>query len=406
MINTFFNRQIIFDHMPKTAGVSLNKWFTALLGNRYVSPNLTGGYQDLLIQYSYFKVICGHFHFFDNENLDTRYTHITVLRNPIDRILSWMDFAFHDIPSHDIQHITLKKSIQRFFQSDGQDITGELLQDNISNLYTRHFSKIKTNDILNRNDLFTKACYGLSQFTHIGFFENLNNFIEQLSQDIFSLEKTPKLPFLNITSKKTKVNELSPNVRKVLESLNQDDIKLYNFAQQITTQRRNDSNIDLKLPALPYQWIKDDRPLFVNENPENLDIEVLASKDKFVGSGEWIELSFLFSIHCTIKKLSIGIHIYDESHRWIYGTNNDLMKHELGSIQPGKHQFSFHVQLNLFPNTYIYGFSIYDSSLNPPKMLAHWQENGKINVYSKNTLSFGGLVELPTKLGNLIPNIK
>ena len=82
-----FPGRIIFDHLPKTAGMSINNWLFESLGE-VVIPNLIGQHSDLIRDYGgLYSVISGHIHFAAKEGLDPRYQYITCVRDPVERIV-------------------------------------------------------------------------------------------------------------------------------------------------------------------------------------------------------------------------------------------------------------------------------------------------------------------------------
>jgi hypothetical protein len=56
--------KLFFDHIPKTAGTSLQQFFVEAFGEGMVTPTLRGlKYHHALSVYGNYRVITGHFHF-------------------------------------------------------------------------------------------------------------------------------------------------------------------------------------------------------------------------------------------------------------------------------------------------------------------------------------------------------
>ena len=85
-----FAGRVIFDHLPKTAGQAINSWLTKELGGGCVTTNLNGQHEDLIRLYGgEYSIISGHVYFQGN-GLDPRYHYMTSLREPLDRVVSWL----------------------------------------------------------------------------------------------------------------------------------------------------------------------------------------------------------------------------------------------------------------------------------------------------------------------------
>jgi len=78
--------RIIFDHIPKTAGMAVNSWLQRVLGQGCVSPNSICEHWEAIGKYGgILSIISAHIFFHDGDALDPRYDYVTILREPIDR---------------------------------------------------------------------------------------------------------------------------------------------------------------------------------------------------------------------------------------------------------------------------------------------------------------------------------
>ena len=110
-----FPGRIIFDHLPKTAGMSINSWLIDSLGDGCVIPNLIGMHSDLIVSYGgLYSIISGHIHFSAREGLDPRYQYITCIREPIDRVVSWLYFVSNNI--YNSHPVNLVREVDCFFE--------------------------------------------------------------------------------------------------------------------------------------------------------------------------------------------------------------------------------------------------------------------------------------------------
>jgi len=182
---------------------------------------------------------------FDN----THYIFITILRNPIERILSLYEFSHHGWLFPSVRHpLTLKE----FLTSDNS-----IIQSLINNSITwqlgfhllvnerKRFAKEQNTTLKNINDIvYELAIHHLDSFSYIGFYENLMYDYNELNSRIFSkINKNHDLLDLlfNIGSWLTffRMRVLKYNARvkhdheiqTILNQLTFYDMKLYNYAK-------------------------------------------------------------------------------------------------------------------------------------------------------------------------------
>lgn len=85
-----FDGRVIFDHLPKCAGQAVNAWLRACLGSASVTENLIGEHRSLIRAFGgNYPVISGNLDF-QKRGMDPRYKYITILRESLDRAISWL----------------------------------------------------------------------------------------------------------------------------------------------------------------------------------------------------------------------------------------------------------------------------------------------------------------------------
>ncbi len=218
-----FNGRLFFDHLPKTAGQAISIFFTDALGTGSVTDNLNGNHTNLLLQYGgKFPVICAHTQFC-GEGLDPRYVYLTVLRDPIDRALSWLHYINNNLT--DKEEPLLRKPVQRLLESDGRYIHPMLL-DSIANPYVMHFSRILSNKLISPADALNKAQEAIYRYDLVGLYECLPDFILDIAS-LLGIENPKPLPSHNITKERPKLEQTSPELLARLAALNSLDIAFY-----------------------------------------------------------------------------------------------------------------------------------------------------------------------------------
>lgn len=118
-----FSGRVIFDHLPKTAGTSVNRWLIEALGDGNVSDIVTGLHRSALHRYGgQYCLITGHLDFINAEGLDPRWQYTTILRDPIDRALSWLYYVTKHYSADTLPGTY--QACKQFIESDGEIVAG------------------------------------------------------------------------------------------------------------------------------------------------------------------------------------------------------------------------------------------------------------------------------------------
>lgn len=220
-----FDGRVIFDHQPKTAGEALRVWLTSELGNLCVSRHCIMPHQQMIREFGgVYSVLCGHFSF-SGEKLDPRYDYITIVRDPVDRVISWLFFV---LKNHDRSQLPeMYDAVEQFVESEGR-IFDPLLTDHISNMYVRHFCSIDSHDMDGFSiDLKSQRAFDVVKtFTVVGLFEEMPEFLA----DVASVVKIPspkEIEKINVTKVRPSAKAVSSAFRDRIIELNSLDIQFY-----------------------------------------------------------------------------------------------------------------------------------------------------------------------------------
>jgi hypothetical protein len=151
----FFNTpsRVIFDHLQKTGGMAINQWLTTALGDGCVSPNIGAiDHRSLIAKFGgTYSVLTAHVNF-GRQGMDPRYQYVTLLREPIDRVVSWLYFIVNNNTSErfgEFWHVA-----KRFIESGGDD-GDDLLH---GNFYVKHFASIDGVNPIYSQDVRSSVC--------------------------------------------------------------------------------------------------------------------------------------------------------------------------------------------------------------------------------------------------------
>lgn len=392
-----FSGRVIFDHLPKTAGQAVNQWLSSELGTAVVTKNLNCEYQDLIRNYGgFFSVLSGHIQFLSRENLDMRYALITLFRNPIDRVVSWMFFV---LKNHTASQwpAGLYNDVQKFIATDGDELGGNL-PGYISNVYTTHFEPLlsiqKTEDCISI----------LEKYAVVGLYESMPTFLSDVA-DLIGIPRPVEIEKVNVTNQRPAVSEISPKLRQRLIELNSLDIELY---QRVKAWKEEQWATEIEPPparTLVSLWSKYDLPA-----PRLLcSGDVLVSEPivnpNYITQGQLLTFEVPFIVNRFIKELEMGIHIFDANKKWAFGTNSTLLKQVQQNVETGNYRVFHRIIANLPVGNYTAGFAFAERTESGVNEL-YWTDAAcEFRVNRAQTATSVGYADFPATI-NLVRDSK
>jgi hypothetical protein len=223
-------RKSVFVHLPKTAGTSFHTAMREALGREAVSPsfiatNLSPAEAERLDR---FTVISGHISMADVRRYFPDRTILTILRDPVDRCLSWYYFArkgsTRAFASDFVE--AKRRSIEDFFALDYK-----LTYRNIFNRQVRQLGDHVLNFEADLTLATENAKDALRSAVWVGRQENLAADIARLGRRLPELAGLT-LPTINATGDRRTQDDLAPALIDRIRALNEHDIELYSFASR------------------------------------------------------------------------------------------------------------------------------------------------------------------------------
>lgn len=362
-----YNGRLIFFHLEKTAGTAISSWLTKALGSGTVTPQISSNYSSAIKLYGgLYPIISGHMILAENEELDPRYKHVTILREPIDRVVSWLFFLATSQPESAMDN-PLVISAKNFIQSDGAKVSSEIHET--FNLYVQRLSGIDANQVLySKKNSIEKAWNRLQYFDVVGLYEDMGDFLGRFSS-LIQVPKPESLDSKNKTAHRPKIFEISKMLRERIAEHNQLDLDLYEKFKD-----RHFSPKEEFQPALGdvSKWGIFDKEI-KSATTEGIAFNRLTVYPLIdIVRGEAITFAYTFTTKTPIVNPAIGIHIRDQSDGLAFGTNSQILNTPPLCHSPGEFTATFTIMANLPIGNYNVGFAVVDQRDNAELI---WQEN-------------------------------
>jgi hypothetical protein len=363
--------KLLFDHIPKTGGMSVHRVLQQLLGADQCSPSLPITFSAAYSQFKRFKCVCGHIAFMPGDDVGGCWA-FTMLRNPVDRIISLYFY------NHNMAHGHGSQFDEACRQLDLEDFVfseDKIIRDAISNCLIKHFCPLGVNGsrTLPETEQLSVAKKVLEEkYSFIGLADRMDESIDLLC---WHLGKPPvgSVPRINVTKDRKPLSQLSARVRQRLEEINQLDMELFEYAVKLYDEKRRavivscvNKKSNQQPQLLDEQTSSDhlesrDQPdspgIVINFGNHKVEwIECIVSAGVLLGpvllSGEVALFQLRFRVNADIDDLTIGISIYGEDGSCVFGTNTRQGGYLLSAKQSQIGSAEMRMRIDLAPGKY------------------------------------------------------
>lgn len=247
---------LIFFHIPKTAGATLAQIFTrqyAPQAHFHTEPERHWASIEQFKQLSAaerkrYRAISGHMAFGVHEWLPQPYSYITLLRDPIERIISYYYFILH-YPGH---YLYEKITGQ---QMSLQDVLNSGISKEFDNLQTRLLSGTPKIDYGQCSTaMLTAANYNLAtHFRFVGTTKKFDEFLVLVSQAYGW--QSPFYVKKHVIKNRPRRHEIPRETLKTIEQYHELDLALYERIEQNFAQLIEDQGDALQRAVKRFQWL-------------------------------------------------------------------------------------------------------------------------------------------------------
>lgn len=390
--------KLLFDHFPKTGGTSLVSILVKIIGESNMAQVYGDNARLACERLKDAQVVAGHMSFFPGEILCPDRYSLTLLRHPVDRVISAYNFFRNNSNAFVTTntHLAKKMDFETYLDCDDS-----LVRDFVSNAQTNHYSPLGYDGTgaLSEEQKLAAAKSALEKYDLVGVVDDYADFVDVLC---FEQKFSPVLniPVENKTVNRQKYRDIPSHVLARLKSLNELDIELYEHAKKLSQSHRRRCMIacieqrcvrggdeTAKLTAISKEdSIPRVQPNSIALSSQNVDfgdhgaeivsIEVLGDLigSPLILSGELFVCRVIFKANEDVSDLTVGIHIRDKQKCLVFGTNSYLQGIKL-SVKGGAEYFvDFKARCDLGINKYTIGAALHPGTSHLQRCF-HWREN-------------------------------
>lgn len=234
-------KMVLFLHMPKAAGISLNLVLQRQYGNHRVwlldASQPVKAYREVItaswMRLLSHRAISGHVLWGVHEWLPLPYVYITVLRHPVERVLSYYSYVLAS-PTHRLhQEATARNmSLEDFLEWEASVVE-------LSNLQCRLLASVHPYQEKDMVKVYRKARRHLEDYCIVGLTERLQESLD-IFREALRWRKSVTLPRANVTPNRLRRVDVAPRTLRRIEALNEWDLALYEDARQLFAQQQED----------------------------------------------------------------------------------------------------------------------------------------------------------------------
>jgi hypothetical protein len=243
--------QYYFLHLPKTAGSSLRDMLRLRFAERDIFPieRVQVLQQTPKAEIQKYKLFCGHFDYQFVYLFPVKPNIITVLRDPVERVLSNYSFwrenylskgevvTINGVEVVEMVPEEVMLPLEDFIESDYPQIWDEVNNSQAARL--AHSLGWRRENQVSEDELWKTASQNLDTIDAVGTVENFSTFLEVMCSR-FSWVNFEESIRTNVTKNRVRSGDIDPNTIQRIKEKNQIDVALHAQASEILRRRKED----------------------------------------------------------------------------------------------------------------------------------------------------------------------
>lgn len=370
------NNKYFFLHVPKTAGTSLFKVFTDILGKENVKAieSLTSVTNDIE-KINKFQFIGGHFAYSDYlKYIGKDRNTLTFLRNPVERFISQYYYLRNNVDDYKFGYVQNARKLD--LKSYAEYYSNKHRCGDVLNRQLWHFIEYESN-MLNDNELLEIGKKNLAKMDFVGICEEMTESIDMMCYN-FNWPLVNEIPMVNVTNKKPIYEEIDCSTLELIKELNDLDIQLYEYGLKLFKEKKreilkeavkvNYNIFQSKLQEVSSLKGNVNIDLSGNNEISNVESEVNSGSGEMeiiralvynndngnriitVGREAFVEISF--KSHIDAENVIVGFEIENDFGQKIYGTNNLLLNQKISVKKDETYCILYNLNMNVTDGKY------------------------------------------------------
>jgi len=312
-------KHYIFNHIPKTGGVSLLAVCSQNLEPAEISPHWTEHEIRLMpaARFEHYRLIAGHFSVLTQAGFCRSRFAMTLLRDPIKRIFSaytyWRPASERNPVTSKAKELSLADFVRHFMDSPAI----------IHNPYTHHFAGIGRDCPgypADATALLAAAKHNLAAFDFVGICEEFELSARLLCREL-GWRSPAAMPHENRTSSENRLGEIDRQTMEILRERNQLDLELYEYAVQLFKAREAGAGA----AGSGFPDCVEPRRFVPFPIPHKIDrraaIQCVSATWLPEESSRTLEIAVGFQVRVPIAELSLGVQVNDAQGKVVWGTS-------------------------------------------------------------------------------------
>jgi hypothetical protein len=359
--------KFFFDHIPKTAGVSLDAAFRNLFTQYRRLEQVSNSHRHAVLHPD-LNYIGGHIYFYPNEALSSEHYYCTVLRDPTQRFISQYFFnrqSFESLLAQGAVGDPIMNEPQ-VLMSVRFNISELILQEgpirrSFSNTQAIHFASRLSSLPFDLDDkaLEDAAIASLEAYDLVGSFEKIQDFVDTIASD-FGVSSVA-IERLNVTRPTSDRHRLPQSVLDALARLNVVDAKLIHWAEQRFGWNSKCDRRSAVKPVYRLAMVLDEaaEEAITKSGFDSQQIKIIKAKCSgeksnsiVVDAGEAVIVDVSIDALVAEADLTIGIALRDREGRLAYGVNSKLLGISIAIEKPGIYQAKIRLNNHLGAGAY------------------------------------------------------
>lgn len=386
--------RLIFDHLPKTGGQAVYTWLASELGTGNVCyvNNFDESVRNIIRLYGgVYSIISGHLVFAPGEGLDPRYQYVTLLREPVDRTVSWIYYLLNEKQNGGFKDIYINGA-RDFIESDGEVANPQFITS-LTNPYVNHFTGIESIEPREDKIKVESSLKILKKYALVGRYEEMDKFIHNFGR-LLGIPTQRKLEVVNKTSVRPNKDEISSRLMSKIIELNSMDIELYRTVSQWSSSESRVLNHHQ--PSSVSRWVKQDlpQPYVVITSGLTIDLALPPRLSTFV-RGSQIVFELILTMDLRFENPYLCLHILDTDKRRVFASNSALLGCTKSISDPGTYRASFELNADFPVGRYYAGFVFIERAATGERQLTWLDSLCEFYIVSNGDLRVSGYCPVP-----------